>query len=98
MSRARMIGREYQFVRKDSSPRGAIPGRSLMAFSSDFSSALQRGEQGEGFHWRQRLSVIDPTNWGDSVIELNPDAEMLGNYTPAHNTEQSPFGHRTLRP
>ena len=28
------------------------------------------------------------TKWGDSVIELNPDAtRMLGNYTPADNTE-----------
>ena len=28
------------------------------------------------------------TNWGDSVIELNPDAtQMLGNFTPANNTE-----------
>jgi PQQ-like domain len=28
------------------------------------------------------------TNWGDSVIELNPDAtKMLGNYTPANNAE-----------
>ncbi len=28
------------------------------------------------------------TNWGDSLIELNPDAtEMLGNYTPANNAE-----------
>jgi len=27
-------------------------------------------------------------NWGDSVIELNPQAtQMLGNYTPADNTE-----------
>lgn len=27
-------------------------------------------------------------NWGDSVIELNPDAtQVLGNYTPADNTE-----------
>lgn len=27
------------------------------------------------------------TDWGDSVIELNPDAtKMLGNYTPADNT------------
>ena len=28
------------------------------------------------------------TNWGDSVIELNPDAtQMLGNYTPADNAQ-----------
>ena len=28
------------------------------------------------------------TNWGDAVIELNPDAtRMLGNYTPANNAE-----------
>lgn len=28
------------------------------------------------------------TNWGDSLIELNPEAtEMLGNYTPADNAE-----------
>jgi outer membrane protein assembly factor BamB len=28
------------------------------------------------------------TNWGDSVIELNPDAtQLLGNYTPADNAE-----------
>lgn len=28
------------------------------------------------------------TSWGDSVIELNPDAtEMLGNYTPTNNAE-----------
>jgi hypothetical protein len=28
------------------------------------------------------------TNWGDSVIELNPDVTlMLGNYTPADNTQ-----------
>ncbi len=28
------------------------------------------------------------TNWGDALIELNPDAtEMLGNYTPADNAE-----------
>jgi outer membrane protein assembly factor BamB len=28
------------------------------------------------------------TNWGDAVIELNPDAtEMLGNYTPENNAE-----------
>jgi outer membrane protein assembly factor BamB len=28
------------------------------------------------------------TNWGDAVIELNPDAtEMLGNYTPEDNAE-----------
>ena len=28
------------------------------------------------------------TNWGDAVIELNPDAtEMLGNYTPKNNAE-----------
>jgi outer membrane protein assembly factor BamB len=28
------------------------------------------------------------TNWGDALIELNPDAtEMLGNYTPTNNSE-----------
>ena len=28
------------------------------------------------------------TNWGDAVIELNPDAtQMLGNYTPENNAE-----------
>ena len=28
------------------------------------------------------------TNWGDAVIELNPDAtQMLGNYTPTNNAE-----------
>jgi WD40 repeat protein len=28
------------------------------------------------------------TNWGDSIIELNPDAtQMLGNYTPADNAQ-----------
>lgn len=28
------------------------------------------------------------TNWGDAVIELNPDAtQMLGNYTPKNNAE-----------
>ena len=27
------------------------------------------------------------TNWGDSVIELNSEAQMIGNYTPTNNAE-----------
>jgi outer membrane protein assembly factor BamB len=27
------------------------------------------------------------TNWGDSVLELNAEAKLIGNYTPANNAE-----------
>lgn len=27
------------------------------------------------------------TNWGDAMIELSPDLQMLANYTPSNNTE-----------